>query len=203
MSFKKASSLIGVHFKETFLQILEAKIEALNSSDIEVEGFTYPITLENLLLDGKNGPIIIKSYDEQVKPRKSKDEVSDEASPLIKPIHPVNLSKEINIILEVIFTEVNEFIKNNKGAFMSGKNIIQTLSGIECEEGSFNIIAVLFNIVKIGKDEYSLKSYKEHEFLSFLDKNSTQKQNQREIIHLYTSFIISSTYSRLCSINSS
>ena len=115
---------------------------------------------------------------------KSKDIIGEK---IVKKIIPVSVSKAVISILENIFDKMNEFIGIHYSSIVGKSNQVKLLSEIESE---FNIIALLNNITQFSNDEYNLKSFKEDQFLSFMSRESIIKINQREIIHLYTLFII-------------
>lgn len=197
MPFKVLNSLISSYFKEIVTQTLEAELGRLN----ELNEF---YDLSNLLLPNKEGNnIICKSYEElTTKPVKESKEAKEAKGAkgaksakssksskdiVLKKIVPVSVGKNVILIFEFIFDKINEFINTHQSLIAGKNNPIKILSEIETE---FNIIAILNSIIQCGNDRHNLKNFKEDQFLLFMPRGQIVKINYREIIHMYTSFII-------------
>lgn len=201
MPFKLVKSLISSYIKEIIPQILEAELNGLDNG----------LTLDNLLLPDKNGkPILCKSYEEacakpapkkaepkkaeskkaepkKAKAKKTESKKADPKKEEIKKIIPVNISKNVILLLEYVFDKMCEFINIHQSLIVGKENPVKILSEIEDD---FNIIAILNNVANICDDKHNLKHVKEDQFLNFMAKDQIVKINQREFIRIYTLFII-------------
>jgi len=201
------STLLNDYIKGVISQSLEADI-----LDLE-EG----VDLDNFLLPDKNGnPVLCKSYDDQMnskrKSSKKKDntnnneaneantdtdgdtsaasDTSEKNAASVKKdkkIIPIIFRKEVLIALECIFNNMKSFIDTNYPLIEKKQNIIKILSDIEDD---FNIIKILNTTSLLLNDKYNLKAYREDEFVLFLSNTFIQKIGQREIVHIFTNFII-------------